>query len=231
MVYSQIVSGRFIHRVNRFVAQVWVAGQEETVHVKNTGRCTELLLPGVEVWLEWVEKVGRKTRFSLIGVKKGQVLVNIDSQAPNTVAYEAIADGKLLELGGSRIQSIRREVTYGKSRFDLSFQGRRGPGFVEVKGVTLEQDGVALFPDAPTVRGVKHMRELAQAQAAGYEAVVLFVIQMKGVSCFRPHRDMDPDFAESVIQAAAAGVKVLAYDSQVTPTTLVLDRPVPVHLM
>lgn len=228
MKYGEMTEARFLRRVNRFTAFVELDGQEEMVHVKNTGRCRELLIEGARVFLEKAEKAERKTKYSLIAVYKGELLVNMDSQAPNQMAAEALAAGKIKEIG--EVDFLKREVKYGNSRFDLYYQKGEKEGFLEVKGVTLEEDGTALFPDAPTERGTKHLRELIQAKKEGYEAAVLFVIQMKGVKVFRPHEERDKAFAEALRAAAAAGVKILAYDCGVEIGQAWIEEPVPVDL-
>lgn len=230
MEYGQMWEGIFLRRINRFTAYVLLDGQEEKVHVKNTGRCRELLLEGAKVFLEKAENKVRKTKYSLIAVYKGEVLVNMDSQAPNHIAAEALAEGSLKEIG--KVDTWRREVTYGKSRFDLYFETGEKKGFIEVKGVTLEENGIALFPDAPTERGTKHLRELIRAKQAGYEAAVLFVIQMNrgGIKEFRPHEKRDMQFVTSLREAIAAGVKVLAYSCHVETNRIFLAEKIPVCL-
>ncbi len=223
MQYRNIVEGKFIRRPNRFIAHVEVAGREEVVHVKNTGRCRELLVPGAKVFLEKSSSAARKTAYDLIAVMKGDLCINMDSQVPNQVAEEWLR----AQLPGA---TIRREVTWGNSRFDLYMEVDGRKIFMEVKGVTLEQDGIALFPDAPTLRGVKHLRELAACLEEGYEACVLFVIQMKGITVIRPHDAMHPDFGAALRAARKAGVRVLAYDCVVTPDSIEIDRPVAVEL-
>ncbi len=167
MQYGNMIEARFLRRVNRFTAFVELNGQEEMVHVKNTGRCKELLLEGARVFLEEADKEGRKTKYSLIAVYKGDVLVNMDSQAPNQMAAEALAERKIMEIGA--VDFLKREVKYENSRFDLFYQKGEKKGFIEVKGVTLEENGIAKFPDAPTERGAKHLRELIKAKEEGYE--------------------------------------------------------------
>ena len=228
MEYGTVVEGKFLRRENRFVAEVEIAGKVEKVHVKNTGRCRELLVEGARVFLEEAEKADRKTKYSLIAVYKGELLVNMDSQAPNRMAAEAIAVGRLGEIG--TVDFLKREVKYGNSRFDLFYQQGEKKGFIEVKGVTLEEDGTALFPDAPTERGTKHLRELIRAKQEGYEAAALFVIQMKGVREFRPNEERDRSFTEALREAARAGVQVLAYDCTVEIGRVSIDRTVPVRL-
>lgn len=228
MEYGKMTEARFLRRVNRFTAFVELDGQEEMVHVKNTGRCKELLLKGARVFLEEAGKEGRKTRYSLIAVCKGDMLVNMDSQAPNQMAAEALAEGKIEEIG--EVDFLKREVKYGNSRFDIYYRKGEQKGFIEVKGVTLEEDGIAMFPDAPTERGTKHLRELIQAKEEGYEAAVLFVIQMKGVKGFRPNEEKDRKFTEALRDAAAAGVEILAYDCGVQVGKAWIEETVPVHL-
>ena len=228
MEYGNMVEARFLRRVNRFTAFVELNGQEEMVHVKNTGRCKELLLEGARVFLEEADKEGRKTKYSLIAVYKGDVLVNMDSKAPNQIAAEALAEGKIKEIG--EVEFLKREVKYENSRFDLYYQKGNQKGFIEVKGVTLEENSVAKFPDAPTERGAKHLRELIKAKQEGYEAAVLFVIQMKGIKEFRPNEERDPAFTAALREASAAGVKILAYDCQVEVGKVWIENPIPVIL-
>ena len=228
MEYGNMIEARFLRRVNRFTAFVELNGQEEMVHVKNTGRCRELLIEGAKVFLEEADKEGRKTKYSLIAVYKGDTLVNMDSQAPNQMAAEALAEGKIKEIG--EVDFLKREVKYENSRFDIFYQKGEKKGFIVVKGVTLEEDGIAKFPDAPTERGAKHLRELIKAKEEGYEAAVLFVIQMKGVKEFRPNEVRDQKFTMALREAAEAGVKILAYDCKVQVGEVSIDRKVPVHL-
>lgn len=292
MRYEHIIQGAFISRPNRFIAHVAIrknaGGEEETVvcHVKNTGRCRELLLPGAAVILQFhpeAAALGRKTEYSLIGVLKERngefLLINMDSQAPNQVAAEwlhSMEQAPALPVNGfdsdqslpaNRLTNIRREVTYRQSRFDLAFDVafdmafdpagaqlpdpplcspssparisasspafRRctKPAFMEVKGVTLEEDGIAMFPDAPTERGIKHILELAEAVKAGYEAYILFVIQMKGIRKFTPNQKTHPQFGDALRLAHEGGVHILAYDCIVTADSLEIDQPVPVKLL
>lgn len=228
MEYGKMIEARFLRRINRFTAFVELNGQEEMVHVKNTGRCKELLLEGARVFLEEADKEGRKTKYSLIAVYKGDILVNMDSQAPNQMAAEALAEGKIEEIG--EVDFLKREVNYENSRFDLFYQKENKKGFIEVKGVTLEENGIAKFPDAPTERGAKHLRELIKAKEEGYEAAALFVIQMKGVQEFRPNEERDKNFTAALKEAAKAGVKILAYDCRVQVGKVYIDQKVPVNL-
>lgn len=214
MTYSNIVEGRFIKRLNRFLAEVEIDGQVHKVHVKNTGRCRELFIEGVQVFLEESDNPNRKTRYSLINVFKGDMLVNIDSQVPNQVMFEALMDGKIDEIPD--VTYARREKTYGDSRFDIYYETSDAKGFIEVKGVTLEVDGLAMFPDAPTERGSKHILELKAGQTEGYKNYVCFLIQMDGVRTFRPHYERDLALAENLYDAVDNGVGVLIYDSVVS---------------
>ena len=225
MIYQNMVAGTFLSRPNRFIAKVEIAGREETVHVKNTGRCRELLIPGAAVLCQQAANPDRKTRFDLICVWKGKRLVNMDSQAPNVAAGEWLASGGLGE-----IRDLRPETVHGDSRFDFSFTRNGKPCLLEVKGVTLEEDGVCAFPDAPTQRGARHLQGLRRAVEEGFDAYVLFVIQMADVKYFRPHFETDPAFAAALSEAAAAGVQILAYDCAVTETTMTIRNPVEVRL-
>ena len=225
MHYKNMVKGQFLSRPNRFIAHVMIEGRQEICHVKNTGRCRELLQPGVWVWCERSENPNRKTAFDLIAVEKGERLINMDSQAPNTAARQWLEEGGLGELS-----QLRSEVTHGDSRFDFSFVKDGKTCFLEVKGVTLENDGVCAFPDAPTQRGSKHLNGLQKACKDGYGAYVLFVIQMADVKYLHPNDATDPAFGKALREAAEAGVTVLAVDCAVTPDTMTLRLPVPVDL-
>ena len=206
MKYGKIVEGKFIDRPNRFIAHVEIAGEVETVHVKNTGRCRELLLPGAAVRLEESDNPERKTRYDLVAVHKDEIgWINIDSQAPNKVVKEW--------LETQDYDVIRPEYTYGNSRIDFYMEKGKRKILMEVKGCTLEIDGIGYFPDAPTERGVKHLRELAQATKAGYECMVALVIQMEGVTEVRPYVEMQPEFGAAWAEAEAAGVKILVADN------------------
>ena len=237
MQYSQIVRGIFLSRPNRFIAQVKIEDKIHTVHVKNTGRCRELLLPGPKVLLEYhpdAQALGRKTQYSLVAVYKNrgedspQLLINMDSQAPNQAAKEWLENGGFKKSTGLQAEHVHREVTYGESRFDLAFQVGDHPAFMEVKGVTLEKEGIAMFPDAPTIRGVKHLLELADAAKHGFLAYILFVIQMKEVRSFCPNKEMHEAFAKTLRQVSQENVKILAYDCKVNETGFTIDQPVPV---
>lgn len=226
--YKKMKKGIFRKRLNRFVAEVWIDGEIEKVHVKNTGRLKELLLPNAEVLLEESDQPNRKTKFSLIAVKKNEQWVNIDSQAPNAVAFEAIANGKIAEF--VELQQLKREVKFGDSRFDLYFETKEEKGFIEVKGVTLEKDGVAMFPDAPTTRGTKHILELIKAVEEGYKGTILFIIQMEGCKYFTPNKETDPSFFNALIQASKQGVQILAYETKVRENSMVIGKQIPIHL-
>lgn len=234
MRYRHIEKGIFKERPNRFVAKVEIGGEVHTVHVKNTGRCRELLIPGATVFLEHdpaAKEKGRKTEYSLVAVYKGNLLINMDSQAPNLAAWEWLKTGGLGRETGLKPEHIQREVTYGQSRFDLAFTAHGQQTFMEVKGVTLERNGVAMFPDAPTERGVKHLQELIEAVKDGFGAYVLFVIQMKGVTEFRPNEETHKAFAEALRKADRGGVKILAYDCAVEEKGFVIDQRVSVNLL
>lgn len=219
MKYENIVKGTFLSRPNRFIAEVLIDGIKQTVHVKNTGRCKELLIKGNEVWLQKSDNPLRKTAYDLIAVKKGDLLINMDSQIPNAVAAEWLKKGKLF----SKEVVIKREVTFGNSRFDLFFEDKNCKAFIEVKGVTLENDGVASFPDAPTLRGVKHINELIKCVQNGFEAYIIFIIQMKGVHLFTPNFETHPEFGEALKKAQQNGVKIIALDCIVTENSIEAD--------
>lgn len=227
MKYSRIYEGRFIDRPNRFIAHVMIDGQEETVHVKNTGRCAELLRPDAEVYVQKSDNPERKTLWDLIAVKKGERIINMDSQIPNYVVKEWVEKEELFH----NIHLIKPEKTYGKSRIDLYLEYEDNKKvFIEVKGVTLEEDGVVLFPDAPSERALKHVEELIEAVKEGYEACLFFVVQMKNVKYFTPNRKTQPEFADALIKAQKAGVQILAYDCNVSKNHIVIEDEVPVVL-
>ena len=224
MQYGTVVQGRFLARPNRFIALVEINGAETVCHVKNTGRCRELLRPGATVYLERSGNLLRKTAFDLIAVDKDGLLINMDAQAPNRVF------GEFARTFDPTAVDVKPEFVYGASRLDFCLTAPMGLHLVEVKGVTLEEDGHARFPDAPTERGVKHLHELMRAVAEGHRATVFFVLQMAGMTDFAPNDDTHPAFGAALRQAAEAGVHVAAYGCRVTPDTLELDRPVPVIL-
>ena len=225
MTYENMVPGIFQARPNRFIAHVQIGGQTEIVHVKNTGRCKELLVPGCAVWCQRSSNPNRKTAFDLIAVQKGDRLINMDSQAPNRAAGEWLSSGGLGE-----ISELKAEVKHGDSRYDFSFLKDGKQCFLEVKGCTLEHDGACAFPDAPTERGAKHIRGLTAAARAGYGAFILFVIQMSDVKYIRPHDETDPEFGKALREASQNGVRVLAMDCAVTPDTMEIRLPVLVKL-
>ena len=225
MHYDSMVSGVFLARPNRFIAHVKIDGQAEVVHVKNTGRCRELLPVGAQVWCQHSANPNRKTKYDLITVKKAHRLINMDSQAPNLAAREWLAAGGLGE-----IQNLKAETKHGDSRFDFSFTKDGKQCFLEVKGVTLENDGICAFPDAPTERGAKHLRGLTEAAREGYGAYVLFVIQMTDVKYLHPNDATDPEFGKALREAAANGVEVLAVDCDVTVDEMNIGKFVPVRL-
>ena len=230
MRYPNIYPGTFRARPNRFIAHVEVDGRTEVCHVKNTGRCRELLVPGCRVWLVEGDNPARKTRYDLVAVEKareeGVLLVNMDSQAPNKVFGEWAAEGNFRP----GLTLLRPECKWGNSRFDYYWEQEERRGFVEIKGVTLEQDGVVRFPDAPTQRGVKHLEELIAAKEAGYEAAVCFIVQMEGMRWVEPNDATHPEFGAALRRAAAAGVEVFALECRVTPDSLEAYRPLPVKL-
>lgn len=225
MKYTRMCPGIFRSRPNRFIAHVVIRGNEEVVHVKNTGRCRELLPAGAEVWCQESSNPNRKTKFDLITVRKGSRLINMDSQAPNQAAKEWLLSGGL-----GQVENLKAETVHGDSRFDFSFMKDGKQCFLEVKGVTLENDGVCAFPDAPTERGAKHLRGLKEAVKAGFGGYVLFVIQMSDVRYLHPNDATDPAFDKALREAAAAGVEVLAVDCAVTEDTMTIGNFVPVEL-
>lgn len=224
MKYEKIKEAIFLKRPNRFIAEVLIDGKEEVVHVKNTGRCKELLIPGAKVFLEEGKGEKRKTKYSLVSVYKGDMLVNMDSQIPNSAAEEGLKKGKIKEIGIPDF--IKREKTYGNSRFDIYYEKGEEKGFIEVKGVTLEFNGKAMFPDAPTERGRKHIHELIKAKEEGYKAWILFLIQMKGVNSFEPNWKTDEAFSKALKDAEKAGVGILIYDSIVSENSIELDKKI-----
>ncbi len=231
MKYKKIKEAVFLSRPNRFIAKVEIEGKEETVHVKNTGRCRELLIPGVKVFLSESDNPERKTKYDLVAVEKKRegkspLLVNMDSQVPNTAAEEFLRKGTLF----SKNAVLRREVKFGNSRFDFYIEDGERKIFLEVKGVTLENGGIASFPDAPTERGVKHINELSSCLKESYEAYILFVIQMKEISFMTPNDVTHPEFGEALRKAEKNGVRILAVDSVVTPDSIECDEFIPVRL-
>ena len=225
MKYERIEMGRFLERPNRFIAHVEILGKKEIVHVKNTGRCAELLVPGTTVYVQKSDNLERKTQWDLIGVEKGNRMINMDSQIPNYAVKQWLSAGNLGEL-----HRIKPETVFGASRFDFSFEKDGKLSFLEVKGVTLENDGICAFPDAPTQRGARHLRELAKLCQEGYGAYVLFVIQMENVKYLHPNDSTDPVFGQALRDAAKAGMQILACDCKVTPDSMTIHSPVEIRL-
>ncbi len=231
MKYSKVICAEFIQRPNRFIAQVNIEGKIEIVHVKNTGRCKELLVPNCTVYLSESDNPARKTKYDLIAALKERgdlpdLLINLDSQIPNDTVQEWLKKVGLF----SENATIRREVKYGNSRFDFYIEDKGKKIFLEVKGVTQEHSGTALFPDAPTERGVKHIEELIACTKEGYKAYILFVIQMKGVHELRPNDETHRAFGDALRKAHKAGVNIIAMDCVVTPDSMVIDKEIPVIL-
>ena len=226
MQYDNSYRATFLSRPNRFIANVLLDGKPEVVHVKNTGRCRELLLPGANVYLEKSGNPDRKTCYDLIAVEKGARLINMDAQAPNRVFAEWVGAGGFQK----GLTLLRPETTWGNSRFDFYWEASNRRGFVEVKGVTLEEDGAVYFPDAPTARGVKHVEELCACLEQGYEAALFLVVQMEGVAFWAPNDRTHPAFGTAVRRAAERGVQILVWDCKVTPDSITLRRPVSVRL-
>lgn len=235
MRYTNIMAGKFLARPNRFIAHVEIAGREEIVHVKNTGRCKELLLPGATVYVQYFPAGKRKTKYDLIAVEKvvqdgvGEqqtLLINMDSQAPNKVVQEWLER----EEPFGKMTYLKPECKHGGSRFDFYLETEAKKMFIEVKGVTLEEKGVVMFPDAPTERGVKHVQELCHCLEQGYEAAIIFVVQMSGSRYFTPNRRTHAAFAEALERAKACGVGMLALSCEVTPESLAINGEIPIHL-
>lgn len=226
MEYKNISQGKFISRPNRFIAKVNIDGEEHTVHVKNTGRCRELLTENATVFLEKSDNQSRKTLYDLVAVYKGSVLINMDSQSPNKAVAEWLSAGGFLE----NPTRVKAEAVYGNSRLDFYVENAKEKAYVEVKGVTLEEGSVARFPDAPTERGRKHLGELINAVENGYRAAAVFVIQMKGCTLFEPNVKTDPDFSAELKRAKEKGVEIIALDCKVTPNSIVIDKRIKVSL-
>ncbi len=226
MRYDNIHKGKFLSRPNRFIANVEIDGKAEVCHVKNTGRCKELLIEGCTVWLEHSDSESRKTAFDLVAVEKGDRLINMDSQAPNKAVGEWLRENRPFGEGFS----VYPEKKYGNSRFDFYLESQDRKIFMEVKGCTLEKDGVVLFPDAPTLRGVKHIEELAHCLDEGYEAYIMILVQMSDVKYFTPNYDPHPEFGEALEKASRKGVKILCYDCNVTHDSMTVGKPVKVKL-
>lgn len=226
MKYENMKKATFLSRPNRFVANCLLDGEEVVVHVKNTGRCKELLVPGTDVWLQHMPGEKRSTAYDLISVRKGERIINMDAVAPNAAFAEYVRGGHFQQDW----TLVKRECTHGDSRFDLYLEAPGRKAFVEVKGVTLETEGIVRFPDAPTERGIKHLHGLMRCVEEGYEAYAVFIIQMEKVKFFEANRATHAAFADALAQAARAGVKVLAFDCLVTPDTMAVNQPVKVRL-
>ena len=226
MRYDNTMKAIFLCRPNRFIAHIEVDGREEVCHVKNTGRCRELLTDRATIYVEHHDNPKRKTKYSLITVEKGDLLINMDSQAPNKVVGEWLLEKEPF----GKVTLLKPDCTYGSSRFDFYLETEAEKIFIEVKGVTLEEDGIVRFPDAPTERGVKHLEELCACAEAGYKAAVIFVVQMEGMQHFEPNDRTHPQFGEALRQARKAGVEVLAYECKVTPSSLEISKSIPVVL-
>ena len=224
MKYNNIFKGKFLERPNRFIAICEIDGKEEICHVKNTGRCRELLVKGATVYLEKSPNPNRKTQFDLVTVQKNGKLINMDSQIPNYVVVESLS--KIFD----NIKYVKQEYKYGNSRFDIYVETENDKIFVEVKGVTLENDGVVRFPDAPTLRGIKHLKELQKAITEGYRACVVFLIQMDNVKYFEPNYDTHPEFAKALKEARSNGVEIYAFDSVVTPYEIQMNKKVKIRI-
>ncbi len=224
MIYENVKKATFLSRPNRFIAVCEIDGKKENCHVKNTGRCRELLIPGATVYIDKSKNSERKTKYDLIAVEKGDILINIDSSAPNKVFEEWLSSGGLFEDP----ITIFPEKKYKKSRFDFYIIKGNKKIFIEVKGVTLEENGVLLFPDAPTERGVKHIYELCEASDEGYDSYIAFIIQMEKAEYFTPNRKTHSEFADALIYAKDHGVNILCYSTYVTPELIKINTPIPI---
>lgn len=228
MKYDNIIKAKFISRPNRFIANIEINGKVEVCHVKNTGRCKELLIPGRTIYVQHFNKPERKTNYDLISVEKDKLLINMDSQAPNKVVLEWLKEGGL--FSSNEIKMIKPEVKYGNSRFDIYVETNTEKIFIEVKGVTLENNMEVSFPDAPTIRGLKHINELVECTMEGYKAYVIFVVQMENPTYFTPNDTTQPEFRQALIRARDKGVNILAFDCRVSTDSLNINKPVRVEL-
>ena len=226
MKYENVKKAKFISRPNRFIAYIEIDGKTEVAHVKNTGRCRELLVPDAEIYVQEFDNTARKTKYDLIAVKKGDRLINMDSQVPNKVFGEWVQNGKFTD----GVTLVRPETFYGDSRFDFYIEAGDRRVFVEVKGVTLEENGIVRFPDAPTERGVKHLRELTRAKEEGYEAFVAFIVQMDNVSYFEPNDATHLEFGQALREAARNGVSVIALSCHITPDSIEAVKEIEVKI-
>lgn len=229
MKYENIVEGNFIYRKNRFLAYCEVEGREVAVHVPNTSRLTELCIEGTPVILERAKNPQRKTKFTLIHIQKNGIWINIDSQAPNTIVYEALKKQPGIIGLEEPFTHLQREVAYHHSRFDLYYETKKHKGFLEIKGVTLEEDGIAMFPGAPTTRGVKHLRELILAQEEGYRTGVFFCVQVPYAKFFKPHRELDPEFGRAYDELKHHDVDIYAYRCDISAEEVILADPIEIE--
>ncbi len=231
MLYYNVTTGSFIQRLNRFSALAEIDGIIQNVHIKTTGRCQELFLPGTPAFFEKSNNPARKTSYSLIAVEKNGHIINVDSQIPNAVVEEGLENGMIaLPFLTAPPLSIRREVPYRQSRFDFCLNEKSKPIWIEVKGVTLESNTIAMFPDAPTLRGLKHIKELTEIAKSGGTACLIFVIQMNHVQSFTPNRAAQPAFAQALEEARNSGVHLLAYNCNVTSTSITAEHTVEICL-
>ena len=230
MKYNKIIKAKFIKRPNRFIAYCEIDNEIHKVHVKNTGKCRELLVPNCSVYLEESDNINRKTKYSLISVIKEERLINMDSQVPNKIVIEALKNKDIVLEGFKDITFLKSEKTYNKSRFDVYLESNDKKAFVEVKGVTLEENNIVMFPDAKTERGVKHINELIEARLEGYEAFILFIVQMKGVNYFTPNEKMHKELKDALINANQKGVKILSFDCNVDIDEININKEVKVIL-
>lgn len=226
MKYNNILPAKFISRPNRFIAEIEIEGKTEICHVKNTGRCKELLTPNANIYVQYSDNPKRKTKYDLISVYKGAELINMDSQAPNRVFGEWVKNGNFLP----NVSKIRPECKYKSSRFDFYIEAEKSKIFAEIKGVTLEENGVVMFPDAPTERGIKHIKELCECVKDGYDAYLFFIVQMKHCSFFTPNRATHSAFANALIEADRSGVNIKALNCTVTADELLIDKAVEIKL-
>ncbi len=226
MTYENIKEAEFISRPNRFIAEILVEGQQQLCHVKNTGRCRELLIPGTVIYVQQSDSPTRKTKYDLIAVKKGERLINIDSAAPNAAFFQWVKGGGLFH----NLSLIKPEQSFGQSRFDFYIEADGKRIFAEIKGVTLEENGIVRFPDAPTERGVKHLNELIRCIEEGFEGYMVFVVQMEGVRFFEPNWETHRLFGETLIKAHKAGVKLVAMDCIITENSMDICSPVEIHI-
>ncbi|MGI6030433.1 MAG: DNA/RNA nuclease SfsA [Eubacteriales bacterium] len=230
MYYPNIFPATFLQRPNRFIAHCLIEDQEIICHVKNTGRCRELLIPGCRVYVQHCPSPQRKTQYDLIAVQKGSRLINMDSAAPNRLFVEALRQGTVPLEALQNLTCVRQEQTFGESRLDFYVEQGNRRGYGELKGVTLEEEGIAYFPDAPTQRGVRHIHTLMETARQGLDAYLIFIVQMENILCLRPNDRTHPAFGEAMREAARAGVSIHAFTCTVTPDTLTLAQSIPIEL-